>query len=78
MNEFEWLGLCASCMVLISMCFKTTTRTGRLLMRLINGCGSVVFVCYGLIIHSLSLIILNVTLTVINFYYLIKERKETE
>ena len=77
MNDFEWLGLSASTMVLISMCFKTTSKLGRLFMRLMNAFGSIVFICYGIIIHSLSLLILNSALTVINIYYLIKERKET-
>ena len=75
MYDFEWLGLCASSMILVSMCFKTTSRSGRLLMRVINALGSVVFICYGLLIHSVSLPILNTALTIINIYYAIVERR---
>ena len=59
------------------MCFKTTTRKGRFYMRVLNGLGSVLFVCYGAIIHSLSLIILNTIVIGVNLFYIIKEEGPT-
>lgn len=68
------LGLVASIVVLISMCFNTRTRKGELLMRGLNFIGSVLSVIYGSMLGpaGFGMIVLNGTLVVVNLLYLIK------
>jgi len=67
------IGLLASLIVLVSMCFNTRTKRGALLMRWFNLIGSVVSVVYGVLLGSLGagMILLNGVLVFVNIYYII-------
>ena len=68
------LGLLASLVVLVSMCFDTSTRKGDLLLRSWNLVGSILSVIYGIILgpDGFGMLILNTPLVFVNIYYLIK------
>lgn len=68
------LGLVASIIVLVSMCFSTRTRLGELLMRSINLLGSILSVIYGVCLGAtgFGMVILNAPLVFVNLYYIIK------
>ena len=67
------LGLLASIIVLVSMCFNTRTRRGELLMRSVNLVGSIVSVVYGVLIGvpGSGMVLLNGVLVFVNLYYLV-------
>lgn len=67
MDWIEFVGIMASVFVLISFVFKN-----QLIIRSINLVGCVLFVIYGLLIHSLSIWILNGVLIFIQCYYIVK------
>lgn len=72
------LGLLASIVVLVSMCFNTRTRKGELFMRSINFVGSILSVIYGIILGpaGFGMILLNGVLVVVNLVYLCKSLKK--
>ena len=72
------VGLVASLIVLVSMCFDTSTRKGDLLLRSWNFVGSILSVIYGIILgpEGFGMLILNTPLVFVNIYYLIKIWKE--
>ena len=72
------IGLVASIIVLVSMCFNPSTRKGNLLMRGVNLVGSVISVIYGLMLGPLGagMILLNGVLVFVNLIYLIKAVKQ--
>lgn len=72
------LGLVASLVVLVSMCFSTTTRTGALLMRSVNLLASVLCVIYGWLLGpaGLGTFLLNTVLVFVNIYHFIKVFKK--
>ena len=72
----ELVGITASALIVLSLVFKTTTFKGTLIMRIINLIGSVVFMTYGILIWSLSIIIANAATTLLDAYYIWKECKE--
>lgn len=76
MSNFEILGLIASLLVVISMVFKTTTYKGTMIMRFLNGLGSIFFVLYGFILPAYSTAITNICAFILNLYWLIKEYKD--
>jgi hypothetical protein len=65
--QVEWIGLCASALVALSI-----TMRSFFLLRVLNFVGSAVFCVYGLMIGSLSIILLNLFGVVINVYYIIQ------
>lgn len=67
MDWIEFVGIMASMFVLISFVFKN-----QLVIRSINLIGCIVFVVYGLLIHSLSIWLLNGILIFIQCYYIAK------
>ena len=71
------VGLIASLIVLVSMCFDTSTRKGDLLLRSWNLVGSILSVIYGVILgpDGFGMIILNTPLVFVNIDYLIKIRR---
>lgn len=73
------VGLVASIIVLISMCFNTSTKRGELLMRILNGIGSIVCVIYAIMLglDGVGTFILNAILIFVNFYYIIKLLKKS-
>lgn len=69
------IGLIASIITLVSMCFNTRTRNGELLMRSVNLIASVLSVAYGIMLGpslGAGVILLNGVLVFVNAYYLIK------
>ena len=68
------IGLVASIIVLVSMCFDTSTRKGDMLLRSWNLAGSIISVIYGVILgpDGFGMILLNGILVFVNIYYLIK------
>lgn len=76
MNYVEIIGIIASIFIVVSMCFKTTTFKGTIIMRIINGLGSIVFVVYGALLPATATLITNACAFVINLFYLIKEIKD--
>lgn len=70
------IGLLASVIVLVSMCFDTSTRKGNLLLRSCNLIGSILSVIYGVMLgaNGFGMLILNVPLVFVNLYYLFKKR----
>lgn len=68
------IGLIASLIVLVSMCFNTSKKSGQLLMRIFNLLGSVACVIYALMLgaNGVGAFILNSILIVVNFIYMIK------
>lgn len=72
------LGLLASLVVLVSMCFNTRTKRGERLMRSLNFLGSIMSVVYGIILGpaGFGMILLNGTLVFVNLFYLIKDDKK--
>ena len=67
------IGLVASIIVLVSMCFNPSTKKGNILMRSVNLIGSIVSVIYGILLGPLGagMIRLNGVLVFVNLYYLI-------
>ena len=72
------LGLLASIIVLISMCFDTRKRIGELIMRGFNVIGSALSAIYGLLLGpaGFGTILLNTPLIFISAYYFIKSWKD--
>ena len=72
------LGLLASLIVLVSMCFNTRTKRGERLMRSLNFLGSIMSVIYGIVLGpaGFGMILLNGTLVFVNLFYLIKDDKK--
>lgn len=71
MSVIEIIGIIATIIIVISMCFNTTTIKGNYLMRILNIIGSLVFVIYGLILPAYSTALLNGILVFINAYRLL-------
>jgi len=73
------LGLLASLVVLVSMCFNTRTKRGERLMRALNFIGSIMSVVYGIILGpaGFGMILLNGTLVFVNLFYLVKTDKDS-
>lgn len=67
----EILGLIATILIVLSMCFKNIK-----IIRFINLIGSVCFVIYGLSIGALYTWIANIILIFVQIYYLIRIYKE--
>lgn len=72
------LGLVASIIVLVSMCFNTRTRVGELWMRALNVIGSLLSVIYGLALgpDGFGMLLLNTPLVFVSAYYVVKSWKE--
>ncbi len=67
----EIIGIVATLFVIASMCFKTTSIKGSIIMRSLNIVGSVIFVFYGFLLPAYSTGILNIVLLLVNSYHLI-------
>ncbi len=64
--NYEIIGTTASIIVVLSFLTKSEKS-----IRIINVIGSLIFILYGILINSFSIIILNSMLILINFYKLI-------
>ena len=71
MNVIEIVGVIASILILISMCFNSSSYKGSLLMRIFNLIGSIILTVYGSLIQAFSVVFLNGILVLVNIYYLI-------
>ena len=71
-NPVSIIGLVASIIVLVSMCFNPSTKRGNIMMRSVNLIGSIVSVIYGVLLGPLGagMILLNGVLVFVNAYYL--------
>lgn len=72
----ELIGLCASALVLVSMCVKSSDIKGNIIMRIINAIGSIIFIYYGFVLGAYSTAILNIGATVVNAFHIFKMIKE--
>jgi hypothetical protein len=72
LSVFEFIGIAASLLICASLCM-THIRS----LRIVNLIGSLIFVAYGILIHSLSLTITNAFSACVNIFYLLKMRNET-
>jgi|AntAceMinimDraft_13_1070369.scaffolds.fasta_scaffold01907_7 uncharacterized protein with PQ loop repeat len=61
----EWVGYLAMTVLLVSFMMKNVTK-----LRIINSVGCLFFVVYGLLISQYPIVITNVAIILINFYYL--------
>jgi hypothetical protein len=68
-NLVEGIGLAASALVCISLCMKNIKS-----LRIVNLIGSAVFLVYGILISSPSVIVLDGFSVMVNIYYLFKMR----
>ena len=66
-NNVEVLGLLATLLVVASFLFQSVV-----LIRVVNMLGAVLFVAYGLLIHSPSVAIVNMVVIVVQVFQLVK------
>ena len=68
------VGLVASIVVLVSMCFNTRTRSGELWMRGLNVIGSILSVIYGLALgpDGFGMLLLNTPLVFVSGFYFVR------
>lgn len=72
----EIVGVVASILILCSICANTTKQKGILLLRALNTLGSLIYIYYGYLIHSYSIILLDTVAVIINTVYMFKHIKE--
>lgn len=63
----EWIGLVASAFILVSFFFSK-----QMLIRIVNLCGCVVFVIYGILLPSYSTAIMNLALIIVHVVFLVR------
>lgn len=66
----EWLGLLGTLMILIGFCSNSEK-----IIRIFDAIGSALFVIYGVMIGSVSTIVLNACLILVHCYKLAAEKK---
>ena len=74
----EVIGIVASMIVLGSMLFNSTSIKRNVIMRVVNAVGSLIFVIYGVLINSISVVIMNSAMIIvcaIHFIILIRISK---
>lgn len=69
-SYIEWIGYAASLFVLLSFLMRNITT-----LRYVNTVGCLFFVAYGLLLDSWPVIITNVAIVLVNFYYLFISKK---
>lgn len=70
-NAYEAVGLVATVLLVISLCFNTKTFKGTLCMRVLNLLCSAVWIVYGVLLGLLATFVSNILCVLINLYYLI-------
>ena len=73
MENIELIVYLASALVVVSIAFKTTSFVGTLLMRILNGIGSICFVVYACIKQTNPVFLTNCVSLILNIVYLIIE-----
>ena len=68
--NYEVIGIMAGLLVVISFLFRKEKT-----IRIVNIFGSIVFIIYGILINSLSILLLNTILIVIHLYYLLRSQQ---
>jgi len=66
----ELIGYLASLFVLLSFLMRNITT-----LRYVNSIGCLFFVAYGILLDSWPVIITNVAIVCVNFYYLVIQKK---
>jgi len=67
---YELIGIVATLFIIASFLTKNLVK-----VRIVNLIGSVIFVVYGILIHSWSTAILNVIMIVVHLVYLLRRNK---
>ena len=70
-NAYEAVGLVATVLLVISLCFNTKTFKGTLCMRVLNLLCSGVWIVYGVLLGLLATFVSNILCVLINLYYLL-------
>lgn len=70
-NAVEAIGLVATVLLVVSLCFNTKTFKGTLFMRILNLTCSAVWIVYGILNGLLATFVSNILCVLINLYYLI-------
>lgn len=70
-NAYEAVGLVATVLLVISLCFNTKTFKGTFCMRVLNLLCSGVWLVYGVLLGLLATFVSNILCVLINLYYLI-------
>ena len=70
-NAYAAVGLVATVLLVISLCFNTKTFKGTLCMRVLNLLCSGVWIVYGVLLGLLATFVSNILCVLINLYYLI-------
>ena len=63
----ELLGIIASLFVISAFLFKNVK-----IIRILDGIGALLYVIYGVLIHSYANILLNIVLIIVQIYHLLK------
>jgi len=74
--NFEYIGLCGSILIVLSLTVSLKSKKGQLLMRWGNVLGSVLFVIYGLLLPAYATAITNGCAILVNLYHIRKTRKD--
>lgn len=67
----EWLGISGTLFIILAF-----TMNGERKIRVLDLIGALLFVVYGVTIHSFSTVLLNVVLVVVQAYKLLRRRSE--
>lgn len=67
----EWLGIAGTLFIILAF-----TMNGERKIRVLDLIGALLFVIYGVTIHSFSTVLLNVVLVVVQAYKLLRRRYE--
>ena len=66
----ELLGIIASLFVISAFLFKNVK-----VIRILDGIGALLYVIYGILIHSYANILLNIVLIIVQIYHLCRLKK---
>ena len=72
----ELVGILAGIFVFISICIESHNVRSNIIMRILNSIGSILFVIYGCLISSYSIMLLNICGLIFNIKNIIKVRAD--
>lgn len=67
----EWIGIAGTLFIILAF-----TMNGERKIRVFDLIGALLFIIYGVTIHSFSTVLLNVVLVVVQAYKLLRRRSE--
>lgn len=67
---YEIIGIVATLFIIASFLTKDLIK-----VRIVNLVGSVIFIVYGVLIHSWSTAILNLVMVIVHLVYLLRRKK---